>query len=842
MRLFIALLVCANFAPSSAQQYHLQSLFSGLTFFDNFNFWTAGDPTLGYMHYVDRPTAEQNGLISSTSNMTRWGVDTTQVLDPMANLGRLSVRLTSQQSWTHGLFILDLAHMPANQCGVWPAWWMLGSGTWPENGEIDIIEFTNNLPNNLMALHTAESANNCTVAGADQSGTLLTSNCAAGGGYTGCGVSATKPNNAGSSFNQAAGGVYAMEWTSTAVRVWFFSRDEVPASITEAAGDADPDPTTFGVPVANFQGSCEIDAHFFNMSMVFDTTFCGSYAGNTWEGAGCPLLDPTNGWQSCNNFVANNPRAFIDTYWEVNYLKVYQTAAGVQTTSSSSLSSVTPVARTSSISSVASGAQGRSSTPSGIPSLVTTTPTSTPASTQPTPSVSSLLSAASPPLSLSSTTTPVSEPVYATTVVVVVTVAAKHAGSGHHGTPLPAPLGLPGSISPRAVDELPSSSTISATSLVSADILQHVKAPTIARSDRTLKVPTFTHRPPPGIPYVGPDGIVHMPPKAKREAEPQKLGGGNIGYCGVPGSACIEHRKDAIPAAEITSAPTAISAQQADSRDIVTNMKPPTLASSWDYLLGPVMSGPETWHDSAGNPHVWTPAPYTPTFFSYDPLKKRAASTTVEVHINDPTIASSMDWLMAPVMSGPETYHDSAGNAHVWTPPPYTPTFFSYVPLAKRTAEPIIPTMEPDADMSPYTPTTFSYVLPTKRDDPLQPTAPVNVYPKEGSGKPSTTGKHHHISSVTCTPVIMLGESGVPEATGCYAPVDTSITKSEPVVVAHTTRTASIPTGKDPEPTLQDWQYNGYIDRVTGTAVTNSLTAMSSVILVATLAAFAVWL
>ncbi|KAK5713389.1 hypothetical protein LTR17_017570 [Elasticomyces elasticus] len=178
MRLLIALLFFANFAPSSAQQYHLQSLFSGLTFFDNFNFWTAGDPTLGYVHYVDRPTAEQHGLISSTSNMTRWGVDTTQVLDPMANLGRLSVRLTSLQSWTHSLFILDLAHMPANQCGVWPAWWMLGSGTWPENGEIDIIEFTNNLPNNLMALHTAESANNCTVAGADQSGTLLTSNCA----------------------------------------------------------------------------------------------------------------------------------------------------------------------------------------------------------------------------------------------------------------------------------------------------------------------------------------------------------------------------------------------------------------------------------------------------------------------------------------------------------------------------------------------------------------------------------------------------------------------------------------------------------------------------------------
>ena len=84
-----------------------------------------------------------------------------------------------------------------------------------------------------------------------------------------------------------------MEWTSTAIRIWFFSRNEVPASIIEA-NDAGPDPNAFGVPVANFQGSCDIDAHFFNHSMVFDTTFCGSYAGNTWQGDGCPLIDPTN--------------------------------------------------------------------------------------------------------------------------------------------------------------------------------------------------------------------------------------------------------------------------------------------------------------------------------------------------------------------------------------------------------------------------------------------------------------------------------------------------------------------------------------------------------------------
>lgn len=85
-----------------------------------------------------------------------------------------------------------------------------------------------------------------------------------------------------------------MQWTSAAIQIWYFPRNAIPASITDATDSDGPDPATFGTPSANFQGSCDIDANFFNHSVVFDTTFCGSYAGNTWQGQGCPMLDPTN--------------------------------------------------------------------------------------------------------------------------------------------------------------------------------------------------------------------------------------------------------------------------------------------------------------------------------------------------------------------------------------------------------------------------------------------------------------------------------------------------------------------------------------------------------------------
>lgn len=76
------------------------------------------DPTHGYVDYVDENTAESAGLIYASGNATYVGVDSSNVA---SGSGRKSVRLTSTASYTHGLFVLDLAHMPGSVCGSWPA-------------------------------------------------------------------------------------------------------------------------------------------------------------------------------------------------------------------------------------------------------------------------------------------------------------------------------------------------------------------------------------------------------------------------------------------------------------------------------------------------------------------------------------------------------------------------------------------------------------------------------------------------------------------------------------------------------------------------------------------------
>lgn len=115
--------------------YTLVKKYSGSTFFDEMDFYTHEDPSGGMIEYVDEQEARQENLIGVRNGhaFMRFG--------PGQNGNKKSVRITTKDSFTTGIFILDAVHMPTG-CGVWPSFWTTPSdpaGGWPTGGEIDVI-------------------------------------------------------------------------------------------------------------------------------------------------------------------------------------------------------------------------------------------------------------------------------------------------------------------------------------------------------------------------------------------------------------------------------------------------------------------------------------------------------------------------------------------------------------------------------------------------------------------------------------------------------------------------------------------------------------------------------
>lgn len=354
-------LLASVFAQEAAAAYGLVDEFSQGSFFEGFDFWTDKDPTSGYVTFKSFAEAASSQIIGYGNGSVLIGVDSKN----KATSGRSSVRLTSRKSYHHGLLVADIKHMPGGACGAWPALWMTGA-QWPQDGEIDIIEGVNHQASNAMTLHTADGCvvddtiaatrRISSVGGGDKSniftGNMTTSNCYVDatnqGTNAGCQIMAPLPNaplpadvtsptsrlfkreapktapaTYGTSFNQQGGGVYAMEWTSTSINVWFFPRNAIPAELSTS----NPSPTpgsSWGTPIAAFSGGgCDFDARFSNLSIVIDTTFCGDWAGNPdlWKNQGCAQ---STGVDTCDSYVAQNPLAFVDAYWEFASLRYYQ--------------------------------------------------------------------------------------------------------------------------------------------------------------------------------------------------------------------------------------------------------------------------------------------------------------------------------------------------------------------------------------------------------------------------------------------------------------------------------------------------------------------------------------
>ncbi|EIN08822.1 glycoside hydrolase family 16 protein [Punctularia strigosozonata HHB-11173 SS5] len=310
-----------------ALAYNLVREYSGLSFFDRWDFFGNWDNlTLGDVWWLDRDQAYSTHLayINANGNAILKVDDTSNV-----TMGdkRNSVRIMTQDTYGVGsLFIIDIVHLPFG-CSVWPAFWTMGP-TWPNDGEIDILEAINRMDHNQMALHTTSGCLQSTPA--YQTGETTETDCSTAAG---CTVEEQTPGSYGDAFNNAGGGVWATQFDVQGIFIWFWPRKNVPSSITSSTSTSDIDISSWGPPSASYmaapsspdmQGSCNITEFFTAQKLVLDITLCGNWAGLPDVYAEtCANAGPTG---ICyNDNVVGDGSNYDDAYFEIPHIRTYTT-------------------------------------------------------------------------------------------------------------------------------------------------------------------------------------------------------------------------------------------------------------------------------------------------------------------------------------------------------------------------------------------------------------------------------------------------------------------------------------------------------------------------------------
>ncbi|RDW93805.1 glycoside hydrolase family 16 protein [Aspergillus mulundensis] len=310
----------SRYPEYSPLNYRLVDTYSGVNFFEQFDYFDDEDPTEGY---VNKSTAQSLNLTYATPTSAVLKVDTTT---KNATHGRKSVRIESKKAYDDGLFIFDIIHTPYG-CGTWPALWLTDAYNWPDNGEIDVLEVTNNgTDGNAVTLHTTSKCQ-MDVRRKQLGSTTYTTCDNSTNANAGCGVQGASATY-GEEMNRDGGGVYALELRPEGIRAWFFPRHSIPSDLrltnnsssNSSAPIAKPDPSSWGTALADFPNtSCDITSHFRNQSIIANIDLCGQWGGspNVYSGQwDCP--------GKCVDLVRGHPERFERAYWEFGGFWVFQ--------------------------------------------------------------------------------------------------------------------------------------------------------------------------------------------------------------------------------------------------------------------------------------------------------------------------------------------------------------------------------------------------------------------------------------------------------------------------------------------------------------------------------------
>jgi hypothetical protein len=351
--------------------YKLLECQEGRKFFDFYDFYEGKDSlgSAGYNYYVGKDKAWSDGLVNVTEEKN--GDQFVYIQSQATEKGmRDSVRLEGKRRFNHGLFILDLEHMPVG-CGVWPAFWLTDEDRWPENGEIDIVEGVNRQEVAKTALHTSESCSmyahvspydttgywdsatgipNGWTGKPDFDTKVEADNCWVMAAHQwqnqGCVAISSQTGTLGEPLNKKGGGIFALQWDpeNRYIRSWVFpSLEGIPENLQSAIDTAGkhaneritPDPNSWGLPYGYFAvgetTGCSAD-HFKNMRIVINLAFCGTVSGNRFL-SDCPveselflvMSDPV---ATCNAFIKSEPSILDEAYWKIRGIYVYEREMG----------------------------------------------------------------------------------------------------------------------------------------------------------------------------------------------------------------------------------------------------------------------------------------------------------------------------------------------------------------------------------------------------------------------------------------------------------------------------------------------------------------------------------
>ncbi|KAJ7253692.1 hypothetical protein B0H12DRAFT_1233567 [Mycena haematopus] len=306
---------------TSNEGWKLTTKLEGSTFLDFFNYDSGTGDNGGVANYVN---GVSEGLAYTSGNQVILAVDTAEDVS-----ARNSLRMVSKTTFNAknmNLFVFDIAAMPA-VCGTWPAVWFTGAN-WPYQGEIDVVEGVSLYNQNIYSIHTGSGCSipSSAVSSMSQVTVVDGTDCDATVNPAGCGFSDKDATSFGPGFNKAGGGVFALQFDTTGIKMWFFQAGSVPSDITSLA----PTPSTWGSPRMSVPtSSCSPTSFFSDLMMVVDTNL----GGTSPKASGAPVHGAGGQAKSCKSQTGANTAAdYITSHgsefgeaaqWKINGFYIY---------------------------------------------------------------------------------------------------------------------------------------------------------------------------------------------------------------------------------------------------------------------------------------------------------------------------------------------------------------------------------------------------------------------------------------------------------------------------------------------------------------------------------------